>query len=77
MTMNALEVGQRADALVQLMQSDAAPEQAHAIMAGVSAEDVEAILVAFRWQGWARENIPVPERGQRILDLIARLPDDP
>ena len=75
MTMSALEVGMRADALVQLMRSDASLDHVRQIVDGLSDDDVKAVLVAFRWRGWAEENIPVPDRGHVILNRIAGLPD--
>lgn len=59
MTMSVLEVGMRADALVQIMRSDAPLESARGLLDGTSDEDVEAIVEAFRRRGW------VPDTGPR------------
>ncbi|RYC29665.1 hypothetical protein D3273_22910 [Lichenibacterium minor] len=77
MTMSALEVGMRADALVQIMRSDVPLEHARGLVNGTSDEDVKAIIEAFRRRGWVDDNLPVPDRGGRLLDWLAGLGDNP
>ena len=73
MTISALEVGRRADALVQLLRSDAPLDQAYAIMDGISAEDRADITQAFVARAWEDDGEPVPVRGARLQDWLVGL----
>jgi hypothetical protein len=77
MTISALDVGQIADALVQIMRSDIPLEQAREIVAGVLPEDRPAVTQAFAARAWEDEGEPVPDRGARIRDWLASVVENP
>lgn len=77
MAISALEVGQRADALVRLVRSDAPLEQAYEIMDGISAEDRSAVTQAFVARAWEDDGEPVPVRGARLQDWLVGLREAP
>lgn len=70
MTISALEVGRRADALVQIMRSEEPLDQAREIMDGVPAEDWPAVALAFAARAWEDDGEPAPDRGIRIQDWL-------
>lgn len=71
MTISALDVGRCADALVQLMRSDAPLEQAREVLYGIPDEDRPAVARAFAARAWEDEGEPVSERGARLRDWLA------
>ena len=75
MTMSAFEIGMRADALVQIMRSDAPLESARGLMDGVSSQDRESVTKAFVARGWEDDNLPVPDRGTHLHDWLVGLRD--
>lgn len=77
MTISALDVGQVADRLVQIMRSEVPLAQAREIVAGVSATDRPAVAQAFAARAWEDEGEPVPARGARIRDWLLGVGDAP
>lgn len=75
MTISALDVGQVADRLVQIMRSDVPLEQAREIVAGLQAGDRPAVTQAFVARAWEDEGEPVPARGVRIRDWLEGVED--
>ena len=77
MAISALDVGRFADALVQVMRSDATLDDARAIIADIPAEDRPVVARAFAARAWEDEGEPVPKRGALIQDLFAEMRDRP
>ena len=75
MTISALEVGRRADALVQIMRSEELLDEARDIMDEVAAEDWPDVARAFTARGWEDDGEPAPDRGVRIEDWLMGVAD--
>ena len=75
MTISALEIGRRADALVQIMRSEEPLDGAREIMEGVLSEDWPDVAQAFTARGWEDEGEPAPDRGVRIQDWLMGVRD--
>lgn len=70
MTISALEVGRRADALVQIMRSEQPLDEAREIMDGVEPGDWPDVAQAFSARAWEDDGEPAPDRGVRIQDWL-------
>lgn len=70
MATSALEVGRRADALVQIMRSEEPLGEARRIMDGVAAEDWPDVAQAFSARAWEDDGEPAPDRSVRIQDWL-------
>ena len=74
---SALEIGQRVDALVQLVVSGSPLDLAPDALAGVAEEDWPALAEAFAHRAWADDHRPITDRAQRVHDWLRGLRERP